>query len=81
MKFTWLLLYMWNILRLALKLVLDKNTHTTTREEIIPAVPTKAVVVVIFVPPAAPVTSSTLPFPSTNIQGTIEDNGRFFGSI
>lgn len=81
MKFAWFLLYIWNILVLALKLVLDKNTHTTTREEIIPAVPTKAVEVVIFVPPAAPVTSSTSPFPSTKMEGTIEDNGCFFGSI
>lgn len=51
------------------------------KKEIIPAVPTKAVEVVIFVPPAAPVTSSTSPFPSTKMEGTIEDNGCFFGSI
>ena len=38
---------------------------------------TKAVAVVILVPPAAPITSLTLPSFPTIMEGHMEDNGRF----
>lgn len=41
---------------------------------------TEATTVVILVPPAAPVTSTTSPFLRI-IVGTMEDNGCFFGTI
>ena len=42
---------------------------------------TKAVAVVILIPPAAPTTSLTSPSLSTNTAGHIDDRGRFPGRI
>ena len=42
---------------------------------------TKDTAVVIFVPPDAPITKRATPFLSTNIDGVVEDCGRFPGAI
>jgi len=42
---------------------------------------TKEMAVVILVPPEAPTTKRGTPMWSTNIEGVMEDMGRFFGAI
>lgn len=59
----------------------DNNTAYKIIIIKIPTGHTRAVAVVIFVPPAAPVTSCTSPFPSMKMEGAIEESGRFFGSM
>ena len=64
---------------------MKKGTSSNTAYKItiikIPTGHTRAVAVVIFVPPDAPVTSCTSPFPSMKMEGVIEESGRFFGSM